>query len=117
MIMVHFEKYNGLPYIADGSELRDINGGLVVSILRVQQDFNIKSNSCSRVQFPLIVSYATTVHKLQGVTVLCDISAPEFASGLSYVAVSRAAKKEGLMFEAPFERSRICRDPPTRAKR
>ena len=57
-------------------------------------------------------------HKSQGITldqIVCDISAPEFASGLSYVAVSRVSKLQGLMFDCPFERSRVCRDPPTRA--
>ncbi|EAQ91836.1 hypothetical protein CHGG_00071 [Chaetomium globosum CBS 148.51] len=55
-------------------------------------DFMVGADSCSREQFPLLVSYAITVHKSQGITldkVVCDISAPEFASGLSYVAVSR----------------------------
>jgi hypothetical protein len=118
VIMVAFDKYDGPPYVVDGSELRDMKGRLVVPILRVQQDFNLKGNTCSRMQFPLVVSYAITVHKSQSVTlsqVVCDISAAEFASGLAYVAVSRASKLEGLMFDAPFDRSRVYRDPPTRA--
>jgi ATP-dependent exoDNAse (exonuclease V) alpha subunit len=64
------------------------------------------------------VSYAITVHKSQGITldkVVCDISAPEFASGLSYVAVSRVKTLGGLMFEKPFDRSRIYRETPSRA--
>ena len=87
--MVAFDKYDGPPYVVDGSELRDVKGRLVVPILRVQQDFNFKGNTCSRMQFPLVVSYAITVHKSQSVTlsqVVCDISASEFASGLAYVA-------------------------------
>jgi hypothetical protein len=92
--------------------------GPLVPILRVRQDFSVKDQTCTRTQFPLVVSYAITVHKSQGVTlekVVCDISAPEFASGLSYVAVSRVSKLQGLMFDCPFERSRVCRDPPARA--
>ncbi|EAQ91631.1 predicted protein [Chaetomium globosum CBS 148.51] len=46
---------------------------------------------------------------------VCDISAPEFASGLSYVAVSRVKTLGGLMFERPFDRSRVYRETPSRA--
>jgi len=73
--MVDFDKYDGPPYVAsyvaDGSELRDMKGRLVVPILRVlrvQQDFNLKDNTCNRMQFPLVASYAITVHKSQSVT-------------------------------------------------
>ena len=72
----------------------------------------------AREQFPLLVSYAITVHKSQGITldkVVCDISAPEFASGLSYVAVSRVKTLAGLMLEKAFDRSRVYRDTPSRA--
>jgi ATP-dependent exoDNAse (exonuclease V) alpha subunit len=65
-----------------------------------------------------LVSYAITVHNSQGFTldkVVCDISAPEFASGLSYVAVSRVKTLRGLLFENPFDRSRVYRQPPTPA--
>jgi hypothetical protein len=115
VIMVGFDKYNGPPFDAEGQILRDADGKLVVPILRVRQDFVFKGNTCYREQFPLIISYAITVHKSQGVTldkVVCDISMPEFASGLSYVAVSRVSKLEGLMFEAPFDRSRVYREEP-----
>ena len=118
VIMVTFDKYDGHPFSTEeGEELCDARGKRVVPILRVRQDFTFKNNTCSREQFPLVVSYAITVHKSQSVTldkVVCDISDPEFASGLSYVGVSRASKLEGLMFDAPFERSRVYRDPPTK---
>ena len=90
----------------------------MVPILRIRQNFMVGANSCYREQFPLLVNYAITVHKSQGITldkVVCDISAPEFASGLSYVAVSRVKTLDGLMFEKPFDRSRICHETPSRA--
>jgi len=34
----------------------------------------------------------------------CDISGAEFASGLHYVAVSRASKLQGLMFNTPISK-------------
>ncbi len=77
----------------------------------------MKGKTCSRTQFPLVVSYAITVHKSQGVTlpqVVCDISEREFASGLSYVAISRASRLDGLMFDVPFDRDRVYRVPAQR---
>jgi ATP-dependent exoDNAse (exonuclease V) alpha subunit len=67
-----------------------------------------------------LVSYAITVHKSQGITldkVVCDISAPEFAASLSYVAVSRVKTLGGLMFENPFDRNRVYRESPSSAMR
>lgn len=109
VIMVGFDDYTGPSF----ESLQDHCGKWVVPILRVRQEFVLKNNTCYREQFPLVVSYAITVHKSQGVTlkkVVCDISTPEFSSGLSYVAVSRVSTLEGLMFDAPFDRSRIHRE-------
>jgi hypothetical protein len=120
VVMVAFDNYTGPSFtMPDGEELRR-GEKLVVPILRVRHDFMVGASSCYREQFPLLVSYAITVHKSQGITldkVVCDISAPEFASGLSYVAVSRVKTLGGLMFEKPFDRSRIYREPPSRAVR
>jgi ATP-dependent exoDNAse (exonuclease V) alpha subunit len=106
IVMVAFDDYSGPAFTMPcGEELRR-GEKLVVPILRVRQDFIVGANYCYREQFPLLVSYAITVHKSQGITldkVVCDVSAPEFASGLSYVAVSRVKTLGGLMFEKPFD--------------
>ncbi|EAQ89793.1 predicted protein [Chaetomium globosum CBS 148.51] len=118
VIMVAFDDYDGPAFTMPNEEPLRSGEKLVVPILRVRQDFMVGANSCSREQFPLLVSYAITVHKSQGITldkVVCDISAPEFASGLSYVAVSRVKTLGGLMFEKPFDRNRIYRETPSRA--
>jgi hypothetical protein len=116
--MVAFDDYSGPGFtMPDGEELRR-RDKLVVPILRVRQEYTVGANPCHREQFPLLVSYAITVHKAQGITldkVVCDISAPEFASGLSYVAVSRVKTLSGLMFENPFDRSRVYREIPAKA--
>lgn len=118
VIMVAFDDYDGPAFTMPNGEPLRSGEKLVVPILRVRQDFMVGANSCSREQFPLLVSYAITVHKSQGITldkVVCDISAPEFASGLSYVAVSRVKTLGGLMFERSFDRSRVYRETPSRA--
>ncbi|EAQ90195.1 hypothetical protein CHGG_06814 [Chaetomium globosum CBS 148.51] len=118
VIMVAFDDYDGPGFTMPNGEPLRSGKKLAVPILRVRHDFMVGANSCSREQFPLLVSYAITVHKSQGITldkVVCDISAPEFASGLSYVAVSRVKTLGGLMFERPFDRSRIYRETPSPA--
>ena len=72
------------------------------------------STQCSRAQFPLTIAYAITVHKAQGITlkrVVTKIAAREFASGLNYVACSRVTSLQGLMFEEPFDRNSVCKEP------
>jgi hypothetical protein len=117
--MVAFDGYTGPPFHTDeGAELLDRQGNLVVPILQVRQDFNLKNKFCSRFQFPLVVAYAITVHKSQGVTlprVVCDISEKDFTTGLSYVAISRVSTLNGLMFDAPFDRSCVFRAKATNA--
>jgi ATP-dependent exoDNAse (exonuclease V) alpha subunit len=84
---------------------RTADGQAMVSILRSRRDYVYKSVSCERVQFPLAVAYAITVHKSQGATlekVTLNIADKEFQAGLTYVALSRVKSIQGLMFDTPF---------------
>ena len=52
----------------------------------------------SVIQYPVILAYAVTIHKSQGMTykqVVCDVNG-SFATGQSYVALSRCSSYDGL---------------------
>ncbi|KAJ6437024.1 hypothetical protein O9K51_10321 [Purpureocillium lavendulum] len=104
VIMMVMDKYTGPSYLTtdDGRE--------VVPILPVKRDFFLGASACTRTQFPLMASYAITVHKSQSITVdkmVTDLSERDFQTGLSYVAVSRVKTLEGLMIDTPFERASL----------
>ena len=56
-----------------------------------------------RKQFPLILAYAVTIHKCQGVSLDCaivDLSDEVFTDGMAYVALSRVRSLDGLFLTA-----------------
>ena len=61
-------------------------------------------------QMPLILAWAVTIHKAQGLTlddVRIDLGRGAFAPGQAYVALSRARTIEGLSLTAPLRVSDI----------
>ena len=112
MVMVAFDRYTGPPFSSgdNNSPLTTADGQAVVPILPVWTNFFRVNKACSRTQFPLIVSYAITLHKSQSITVdkvVTDLSSRDFQPGLSYVALSRVKTLGGLMIDTPFDRESL----------
>uniref|UniRef100_A0A1X7VTR4 OTU domain-containing protein n=1 Tax=Amphimedon queenslandica TaxID=400682 RepID=A0A1X7VTR4_AMPQE len=69
-------------------------------IERVTSRFMLSKNLyIQRKQFPLILSYAITIHKCQGLSLdaaIIDLSTDVFGDGMAYVALSRVRTLNGL---------------------
>ena len=90
-------------------------------IYRLTHEYLRSNAPYSRTQFSLTIAYAITVYKAQGITVdqaVLNVAQPDFALGLSYVAMSRVRTLDGLMFDEPFnyERFRLRRKEPANAE-
>ena len=79
-ITVLFDNYSG-PTLSDGT----------VPIVPIRRSSSTSGNQCSRLQLPLKLAWAITIHKAQGLTlpeVFVDIGKKEFCAGLTFVAIS-----------------------------
>ena len=82
----------------------------IVPIIPVSSRYKTKSQEASRINFPIKLAFAMTIHKSQGLTldkVLIDIGNREFAPGLSFVAISRVKRLNDLAFQSGFDWRRM----------
>ena len=103
VVLVAFDGYNGLA-------LNGYKALKIVPIFRSTREFIQNSIPHRRIQFPLTVAYAITIHKSQGITVekaVLNLVEKDFVPGLAYVGVSRIKSLNGLMFEESFDLSRF----------
>ena len=73
----------------------------------------ITQTSGSFTQYPIILSWAITIHKSQGKTfnkVIVDMGRGSFAHGQTYVALSRCTTLSGLVLRVPIKKSHILLD-------
>ena len=98
-VMVQFDKYSG-PSLQNG----------VVPITPVRRCWSTSGVQCSRIQLPLKLAWAVTIHKSQGLTLdkaVIDVGKKEFSPGLTFVACSRVRQLENLLFSPPFHYQRL----------
>ena len=98
-VMVRFDSYAG-PTLSDGT----------VPIAPLHRTWFTTTKECSRLQLPLKLSWAVTIHKAQGMTldkVVIDVGKKEFSSGLTFVACSRVRCLTDLLFVPPFAFQRL----------
>ena len=93
-VMVLFDSYSG-PRLPNGT----------VPIVPIHQSWSSTNGMCSRLQLPLKLSWAITIHKAQGLTLdeaVIEIGEKEFSTGLTFVACSRVRQLTDIVFETPF---------------
>ena len=87
-ILVSFEKYTG-PVLYENS----------IPIVPVVASFKNNEISCTCKQLPLMLAYAVSIRRSQGITLakaIVNLEDNEFQVGLTYVPLSRVKILEGL---------------------
>ena len=102
-------------YPEDGPCLfRDNDNRPVVPILPITRTWEKGSRKHSRTMFPVVLAYAISIHKSQGLTlkrIVIDILKQHFQTGLTYVGISRVKELAGIMFDRYFDISRFLGKP------
>ena len=99
-VTVKFDSYSG-PTLPDGT----------VPITPLRRTWFSITKQCSRLQIPLKLAWAVTIHKSQGLTLdkaVIDIGKKEFSTGLTFVACSRVRQLTDLLFVPPFSFQRVA---------
>ncbi len=98
-VTVLFDHYSG-PTLSDGT----------VPITPLRRSWSSSGSSCSRLQLPLKLSWAVTIHKSQGLTldsVTVDVGKKEFCAGLTFVAISHVRRVTDILLSPPFPFQRL----------
>ncbi len=89
--------------IYEGTTITTLEGDKVVPIVPIKRTWEGKNGKlCSRLQVPICLAWAITVHKSQGLTISkakIDIGNKEFAARLSFVAVLRVRFLSDIHFK------------------
>ena len=99
-VTVRFDSFSG-PTLSDGS----------VPITPLRRTWLSTDKTCSRLQLPLKLAWAVTIHKCQGMTLnkaVIDLGKKEFSAGLTFVACSRVRQLKDLLFVTPFPFQRVA---------
>ena len=99
-VTVRFDSFSG-PTLSDGS----------VPITPLHRTWLSTDKTCSRLQLPLKLAWAVTIHKCQGMTLnkaVVNLGKKEFSAGLTFVACSRVRQLKDLLFVTPFPFQRVA---------
>ena len=96
-VTVRFDSYRG-PTLSDGT----------IPITPLRRTWSTSGGSCSRLQLPLKLAWAVTIHKAQDLIVVINIGKKEFSAGLTFVACSRVRRLKDLLFDPPFPFQRVA---------
>ena len=92
-VLVEFDQYSGLVFLRHA--LEEFNISRIVPISPFQGEFIHKNRETKRIQLPIVLAFAMTIHKCQGMTLstaVIDLGTKELASGLTFVAISRVRR-------------------------
>lgn len=82
----------------------------IIPVPPFHANFQFKGQSCTRIQFPVVLAWALTIHKSQGMTLdkaIIDLGIKEYQSGLTFVAISRVKALKDLAFLNRFSLNRL----------
>ena len=82
----------------------------IIPVTPVKSTFEIGGTTYSRTQIPLRLAWAVTVHKSQGLTlgkVRLGLGSREFATGLTFVALSRVKQLDDILLMDNVDYSRV----------
>jgi hypothetical protein len=103
-ILVEFDEYRGPSAVRNPDRC-------IVPIVAETVQFDARcGKSGSRVQFPLVLGWAITIHKSQGLTLkraILGIGSTENQIGLTYVGCSRVKSWQSLAFHHSFPWDRM----------
>jgi hypothetical protein len=92
-VLVHFPEYNG-PSCLDDSQH-------IYPVCAIKRNWQVGKENYSRLMVPLAPAYGMTIHKSQGQTlgkVVINLGSNEFATGLTYTALSRVRRFRDFAF-------------------
>src|SRR5205814_9620204 len=93
-VLIEFDDYSG-PAITN------VRGKRLVLISPIRQSWEGKRGTCSRLQVPLCLAWAITVHKSQGLTLqkaVINLGKTEYAAGLAFFAISQVCYLRNTLF-------------------
>ena len=101
-VLVETDNYSGPAFLHDFPR--------IIPIPLYKGNFEYKGTACTRTQLPLVLSWAITIHKSQGMTLdkaVVDIGRKEMSNGITFVAVSRVRRMEDIAFSATYTMQRL----------